>query len=162
MGNNSNPVGELAVIAQLKEVEFMQDGRCMIEASLVSRHRISSHFIEESTQGLHFCTVENLCDDPVSELVRTEIEEKRQRARGLVASFRDIMGSSQMEQAHGAEPSASDIEGFSLWLISITKISAQGKLAMLGSTNTLDRLNKGIAELEPLIERMRVHKFCKE
>jgi hypothetical protein len=42
---------------QIKECEFQSDGRCYIAAKLVSRCRISEHFVEDATQGLHYCQV---------------------------------------------------------------------------------------------------------
>jgi hypothetical protein len=47
-------------IQQIKECEFQSDGRCYIAAKLVSRCRISEHFVEDATQGLHYCQVRPL------------------------------------------------------------------------------------------------------
>jgi Lon protease-like protein len=44
--NYTAKVGDVALIAQLEEVEFMSDGRCMLEAKLTSRHIIVDHFGE--------------------------------------------------------------------------------------------------------------------
>jgi hypothetical protein len=49
-----------AVQFQIKECEFQSDGRCYIAAKLVSRCRISEHFVEDATQGLHYCQVRPL------------------------------------------------------------------------------------------------------
>ena len=67
LNNNVSVPGDLAVVAELKEVEFSEDGRCEIEASLTSRNRIIECFVEEGTGGLHFCKIEELTDEPVKE-----------------------------------------------------------------------------------------------
>jgi hypothetical protein len=37
-------VGDIALKAVLKEVEFLPDGRCLLEAKLEGRYRILEHF----------------------------------------------------------------------------------------------------------------------
>jgi hypothetical protein len=37
-------VGDIALIAKMKEVEFLADGRCLLEATLSSRYKISEHY----------------------------------------------------------------------------------------------------------------------
>ena len=39
-------VGDIALVAKLKEVEFLSDGRCLLEAVLTGRFKIVEHYGE--------------------------------------------------------------------------------------------------------------------
>jgi hypothetical protein len=40
-------IGDVALLAQLEEVEFLPDGRCMLEAKLSGRFTIVDHYGEQ-------------------------------------------------------------------------------------------------------------------
>jgi hypothetical protein len=42
--NYNARIGDIALIAELEEVEFLPDGRCLLEAKLTGRHIITDHF----------------------------------------------------------------------------------------------------------------------
>lgn len=65
--NFNAAVGDVALVAVLEEVEFLADGRCMLQAKISNRMVISDHYIEDGTQGLHFCRLLPLVDDLVTE-----------------------------------------------------------------------------------------------
>eukprot|EP00960_Hanusia_phi_P048146 758784-Hanusia_phi.AAC.9 len=58
-------VGDVGVIAELSEVEFLPDGRAHVQAKCRDRFRIVDTWIEDGTQGLHWCKVEIIHDEPV-------------------------------------------------------------------------------------------------
>ncbi|CAM9494516.1 unnamed protein product, partial [Sphacelaria rigidula] len=67
-----------------RECEFLADGRVLLDAKLVSRQTVADHFVEEGTQGLHFCRLEPRIDDPpADDRATVELEELHQRTRGM-------------------------------------------------------------------------------
>ena len=46
------------------ECEFLSDGRVLLVAKLTSRHTVTDHFVEEGTQGLHYCRLAERTDEP--------------------------------------------------------------------------------------------------
>lgn len=45
-------VGDVALVAVLEEVEFMADGRCMLQAKLSSRMIITEHYGKNQRQHI--------------------------------------------------------------------------------------------------------------
>jgi hypothetical protein len=64
--------GDVALVARLTDLEFLHDGRCMLEARMHSRFKLRELFVEPGTQGLSYCKMsEELVDDPVDVTTRT-------------------------------------------------------------------------------------------
>ena len=57
---NSTVTGDVAVIAELTDVTFLEGGRVLLDAKLLSRNIIVDSYIEEGTQGLHYCCLREL------------------------------------------------------------------------------------------------------
>jgi Lon protease-like protein len=74
--------GDIALVAHVSECEVMPDGRAYLAARLRTRVRVVEHWVEESTAGLYFCTVEDVHDAPLS-------DEDRRRARDALSSVRE-------------------------------------------------------------------------
>lgn len=109
-------VGDVALVVELKEVEFLADGRCLLEGLLVSRQRIAEHYVEQGTQGLHYCRLESLRDDGLGEQRRQQADYLSQQLRTLLASLGGGSSRRLLEQGLGSPPQ--DLENFSLWLLS--------------------------------------------
>lgn len=133
-------IGDPALVAQLEEVEFMADGRCILEAKLTSRHIIVDHYIEEGTQGLHFCRLQKLEDDSmVDDPVKlNRCVELMQVSRLLTDALIEGPMRARIEQRYGAPPTSP--EPFSLWLCQIAPLRDSDKMRLLKSTDTLLRL----------------------
>eukprot|EP00602_Paraphysomonas_sp_CaronLab_P011327 CAMPEP_0185041458 /NCGR_PEP_ID=MMETSP1103-20130426/40755_1 /TAXON_ID=36769 /ORGANISM="Paraphysomonas bandaiensis, Strain Caron Lab Isolate" /LENGTH=367 /DNA_ID=CAMNT_0027581187 /DNA_START=247 /DNA_END=1350 /DNA_ORIENTATION=+ len=58
---------DVALVAQIREIEFLRDGRCCVEAKVMNgRYRIKDIYEEEGTAGLHYCELESICDRELS------------------------------------------------------------------------------------------------
>ena len=67
----SATIGDIALVANLEECEFLADGRAIIQAKISSRRVITDHYVEEGTQGLHFCRLAPFEDDPMDDESRS-------------------------------------------------------------------------------------------
>eukprot|EP01038_Epipyxis_sp_PR26KG_P008665 gene8665-11708_t len=146
-------LGDIILIAVIKEVEFMADGRCVLEAILSKRHKIVEHYIEEGTYGLHYCRVEEFHDEEIP--TPSLIYGNELHAEAVVLANTIMEGSSNrlaIERRCGAMPN--DIQSFSLWLIGITPLSDAEKYALFQSKLTIQRLERGIDGLRVLVTRM--------
>ncbi len=83
--NYSASIGDVALVAELKECEFFSDGRCLLEAVMTGRHRIMEHYVEEGTQGLHFVRLEPFSDEPVTDAAAREALQECWRVGQLLA-----------------------------------------------------------------------------
>ncbi|CAM9297511.1 unnamed protein product [Chrysoparadoxa australica] len=137
--------GDVAVMAEIRECEFLADGRAVLEAELRGRYTIVSHFIEEGTQGLHYCQVQELHDvEPTEEEVHQLDALKRsvtEKAEQVISPIKH-----QVMNTHGPIPSTAEALG--LWLASVLPLPIPEKQAMLSSNNTLERLKIVGAKLE--------------
>ena len=155
--NYNSVVGDVALIAELQEVEFLLDGRVLLEAKIRSRHTIVDAYIEEGTQGLHYCCLNDLKDEPVVEDVQSELEILMQQGKSLVSELKSLSHWGQLEQIHGEEPRRA--EPFSLWLVSVTKtMKTSDKMALLKSTNTVERLSNVMENLATWISDEKLHR----
>mmetsp|Transcript_33659 Transcript_33659/g.82073 ORF Transcript_33659/g.82073 Transcript_33659/m.82073 type:complete len:81 (+) Transcript_33659:510-752(+) len=50
-------VGDMGVIAEITDIEFLADGRAHLQAKCRDRFTIKEAWIEDGTQGLHWCKV---------------------------------------------------------------------------------------------------------
>lgn len=113
--------GDVALIAELKEVSFMRDGRSELEARIVGRYTIVSTFVEDGTGGLSYCRVEALSDEePAPErmpAVRAASEAARSLAFALFMERREIK--QVVVDRYGEMPSARSPEALSLWIAAV-------------------------------------------
>jgi len=150
--------GEVAVLAEVEECEFLHDGRVLLEAKIKSRHIITDAYIEDGSEGLHYARLRDLQDEPVAEENKSEFQQLLQQGRALVSDMRDLGFLSQLQSVHGDEPRSP--ESFSLWLVSIAKtMKTPDKMALLKCTNTEERL-RGV--MESLANWVREEQLCKE
>ena len=84
--NYSARIGDVAVVAKIDECEFLADGRAVIQAKIVTRHKIIDTYVEEGTQGLHYCRLEKVVDEPMD-------EEQTAQATSLIEVSYVIWGS---------------------------------------------------------------------
>jgi Lon protease-like protein len=156
---NRLEVGELALVADVKEAEFLADGRCILEANLSKRSRIVEHYVEDGTQGLCYCRVEPVNDDPVPPELAEEASTLKARALVLVNEMlADDFTRRQVTEQYCAMPT-SDLEAFSMWLCCVGPLGARDVSAALAQRNTLERLRLGIRHLERLLEQRRNPRF---
>jgi Lon protease-like protein len=149
--NYSAKVDDIALIAELKEVEFMVDGRCILEAILSKRKRITYHFIEDGTHGLHFCKLENFDDLPIEEAYKQHAAALHERTTLLANFFLETHSRNSLEYHYGTMPT--ELEAFSLWLCAISPLSEIEKYHFLTTRNTLERIDKCKQKLEAFLER---------
>lgn len=56
----------------------------LLDAKLTTRQTVVDHFVEEGTQGLHYCRLELRSDEaPVNDEAAVELEDLHQRTRAL-------------------------------------------------------------------------------
>eukprot|EP00802_Teleaulax_amphioxeia_P012936 Tamp_12982.p1 GENE.Tamp_12982~~Tamp_12982.p1 ORF type:complete len:272 (+),score=12.68 Tamp_12982:831-1646(+) len=55
-------VGDVGVVADLTDVEFLPDGRALLQAKCRERFHVLETWVEDGTQGLHWCKVAKLPD----------------------------------------------------------------------------------------------------
>ena len=149
---NAN-VGDVALRACLKEVEFLPDGRCLLEAKLEGRYRILEHFVEDGTQGLHYCRMEPFSDLPIPPEDTPVIESLMVEADELCKQLLQGNIKQKIEAYHGLPPR--EVEAFSLWLCGVCLTNSTQKMEMLKCVNTLSRLQVGLGSLRLLLQRIQ-------
>ena len=149
---NAN-IGDVALRACLKEVEFLPDGRCLLEAKLEGRYRILEHFVEDGTQGLHYCRMEPFCDLPIPPEDTSTVESLMAEAEELCRQLLQGNIKQKIEAYHGLPPR--EVEAFSLWLCGVCLTNSTQKMEMLKSVNTLSRLRGGLDSLRLLLQRIQ-------
>jgi len=156
----SASIGDIALVALLEEVEFMADGRCTLQARLSSRMTISDHYIEEGTQGLHFCRLTPLSDDPMEEDQIPIVADLVNLATLIVGSFFTGPIRARLEARYGVAPppssGAAGAEAFSLWMAAICPLPESEKGRLLGSTDTAERLRTTVGCFSVLVRQTPV------
>ena len=67
-----------------RECEFLSDGRVLLAAKLISRKTVVESFVEEGTQGLHYCRLEERGDEPLGdEESLADFQDVHRRTREL-------------------------------------------------------------------------------
>jgi Lon protease-like protein len=147
--------GDVALIAELKEVRFMRDGRSELEARIVGRYTIvESPYVEEGTGGLSYCRLTELQDAPpasaeAAEALRQASAKAREVAHTLFYERRDIKA--VVVDRYGDMPGPHTPEALSLWIAAVLPTeNRQEKHALLVCTDTLYRLNTCLAKLQAL------------
>lgn len=132
-------VGDVALIASISECTFMHDGRCLLEAKITSRVVITEHFVEDGTQGLHFCSFKKLEDIPIT------IDSEEFTILGTyVNQFHELMGrlddrvKASLEDRFGPIPTSDPVQ-ISFYLLAISNLRGHSKLELLKEQNTLTR-----------------------
>lgn len=147
-------VGDIALIAEVKEAEFLSDGRCIVEANLCKRSRVVEHYVEDGTQGLHYCRLEPLPDDVVALDHLTALGALKVRATGLVEELAsDDYVRRVVDEQFGAMPA--ETEAFSFWLACVSPLSERDKAGVLHSRNTSERIQVCVDRLEAYLEQRR-------
>ena len=131
----SASVGDPALIAKVDECEFYADGRAMIQAKIGKRYTITEHYVEEGTQGLHYCRLAPLHDEPMD-------EEQQSQATSLIEVSHVIWGSlfsrnvkDRLEFRFGKAPvvATAGPEMFSLWMVAVSPLPESEKNRLLSS-----------------------------
>lgn len=148
-------IGDVALKAVLKEVEFLPDGRCLLEAKLEGRYRILEFFVEDGTQGLHYCRMEPFCDEEMNETDASEVLALRDAGHALCRQLMQGNIRQRIESCHGLPPM--EVEAFSLWLCGVCVKDHQIKMEQLRSRATLDRMRVGIESLRHLVNRLELY-----
>jgi len=146
-------VGTVVIIAHVVEARFLPDGRCMLEARLVSRASVTEHSVEEGTGELSHVRVAPLFDKPMS-------AEEEKAATGVAQTAADRWNSLSegerqvMQQIAGPPPQPRDISQYSMWVAAVAassesgfwpSISLEEQRLLLEGTDTLPRLEKSLA-----------------
>jgi hypothetical protein len=140
----------VALIAELKEVSFMRDGRAELEARIVGRYTIVDAFVEEGTGGLSYCRVEPLADEEVAPERMPELRAASEEARALASALfmerREIKA--VVVDRYGTLPSARSPEALSLWIAAVLPTeNRHEKHGLLVSRDTLHRIQACTARL---------------
>ncbi|CAN0177292.1 unnamed protein product [Scytosiphon promiscuus] len=132
-------VGDVALVAQLSECEFLSDGRVLLVAKLTSRNTVIDHFVEEGTQGLHYCRLEERVDDtpPPGGQDAARLEELHARTRHLAQRVIEPVTSQVIDRYGQIPPTA---EGLSMWTTSVLPMTLGEKHALLAGRSTVERL----------------------
>lgn len=140
MNSNQVSVGDVALTALIEEAEFLPDGRCLLEANLIKRETIVETFVEDGTQGLHFCRTEALSDIPLREDELEHAAEMKAFAESLIDTMEGTMKKG-LEHRFGPMP-RNDYETLSLWFLGVAPIDPSRKLALLKTRDTMERFGE--------------------
>lgn len=151
---NRTELSGVALVAELEEAEFLADGRCLLEATLKRRGRVVEQYVEDGTQGLHFCRMEPFADEEVPASMVENLQQLRLRATTLANQLlTDGHTRRMVEHQFGSMPA--DAEMFSMWFASISPLSEGEKVQALHSRSTVDRLTLSVQRTEAYVERRR-------
>ena len=146
--------GDIALIAEVKEAEFLSDGRCIVEANLCKRSRVVEHYVEDGTQGLHYCRLEPLPDDVVAPDQLGELIVLKGRAMAMVEELvAEDYVRRVVDEQYGAMPS--ETEAFSFWLACVSPLSERDKAGVLHSRSTSERIQVCVDRLDVYLEQRR-------
>jgi len=59
--------GDIGLVAHVVECQFLHDGRALLEANIISRFKITDHWVEEGTHNLFYCQYEEFEDEKDNE-----------------------------------------------------------------------------------------------
>eukprot|EP00904_Undaria_pinnatifida_P005291 jgi/Undpi1/1892/HiC_scaffold_12.g05279.m1 len=126
------------MMQRVSECEFLSDGRVLLVAKLASRHTVVDHFVEDGTQGLHYCRLEPRHDDhPTDPDEAAKLESLHERTRALATRVVEPVTRQIVERYGEMPPSA---VGLSYWAASVLPLTVREKQALLSARSTTDRL----------------------
>jgi len=140
--------GDVGVSADLTDVEFLPDGRALLQAKCRERFKVLDAWVEDGTQGLHWCKVELLPDDPPPTTDEEDSEAMAAKVRAQAGEcsqiFDTMMGRfgglrSEIDSTHGPKP-VDNAERLSFWLASVLPVNYVNKHSLLTTRCTLTRL----------------------
>ncbi|TFJ88153.1 hypothetical protein NSK_000507 [Nannochloropsis salina CCMP1776] len=147
--------GDIALIAELKEVRFMRDGRSELEARIAGRFTIAEDpYVEDGTGGLSYCRLKELRDESpksaeASQALRQASEKAREMAHAIFLERRDIKA--VVVDRYGEMPGPQTPEALSLWIAAVLPTeNRQIKHDLLVSTDTSHRLEVCMSKLQAL------------
>eukprot|EP00283_Hemiselmis_rufescens_P017291 CAMPEP_0173445108 /NCGR_PEP_ID=MMETSP1357-20121228/33607_1 /TAXON_ID=77926 /ORGANISM="Hemiselmis rufescens, Strain PCC563" /LENGTH=260 /DNA_ID=CAMNT_0014411241 /DNA_START=38 /DNA_END=821 /DNA_ORIENTATION=+ len=137
-------VGDMGVIAEITDIEFLADGRAHLQAKCRERFTIKETWIEDGTQGLHWCKVELVHDGRGGDDEGGANDSLEEVVADCDQLFANVMARSshlarEIESQYGSRPS--DPERFSFWLSSILPVPYGDKHSLLTCLNTKQRLS---------------------
>jgi len=144
-------VGDVALLANLEEAEFLAEGNCVIRAKIRNRYLVSEHFVEEGTQGLHFARLEKLMDSPMLPEQTMQGNLLKSLCVAFIESLFPTHMRSRIEQQLGPMPSS--VSSFSLWATMLAPIPDPQKLTHLKSVDTMARMNALVEGFSALLTR---------
>ena len=130
-------VGDVGVVAEITEVEFMANGRAnlvvsgstilgaenskrrvrglslitaLLQAKCKERFRIKEHWVEDGTQGLHWCKIEFIRDDPPAD--PAVLTTHKDICKGLFDRFIGQCGAgarAEVDAVYGPQPEDSEV-----------------------------------------------------
>ncbi|KAG5187850.1 PUA-like domain-containing protein [Tribonema minus] len=144
--NYEASIGDVALIAEVKDCDFQSDGRCYLSATLIGRSRITDHYVEDGTHGLNYCQLETLVDEPIQPHEARFVTTLVQPIANFVSS---VLGPihSDVVKTHGEMPPVAREQEFSLFIAGVLPLGNAEKHSMLACTNTLERLRACAAAL---------------
>lgn len=152
--------GAVALVAELKEAEFLADGRCILEATLSKRCRVVEHYVEEGTQGLHYCRLDPFRDETGPAERQDALQALKTHAVALVEQLLPAGRTRRMVEDEFGPMPASDPEQFSMWFASISPLTQNEHVLALHSRDTFDRLQTCVQRVEAyLAQRQRGGRF---
>eukprot|EP00471_Norrisiella_sphaerica_P001857 CAMPEP_0184478478 /NCGR_PEP_ID=MMETSP0113_2-20130426/495_1 /TAXON_ID=91329 /ORGANISM="Norrisiella sphaerica, Strain BC52" /LENGTH=341 /DNA_ID=CAMNT_0026856287 /DNA_START=172 /DNA_END=1197 /DNA_ORIENTATION=+ len=134
--------GDVGLMAHVDECEFLPDGRALLKATIQQRVKVTNSWVEEGTQGLHYCNMERYDEED------KEVDEGEYEAIVKIAqSFLSRIPGLQEQIVHhiGEQPSHADATRWSFWFAAmVTMISRAGDraTALLKTKKTMDRLQR--------------------
>lgn len=131
--------GNVGVVANVVECQFLHDGRALLEAVITTRFKITDHWVEEGTNNLYYCKYDEIIDETEN---GDEIAALHQKGLANVEKFTggfDPIRQFTLKEVLGEFPSErSTPSAVCWWLIkAMSKIgdtmSNQEKMALLCS-----------------------------
>ncbi len=129
---NKNDVG---LLCELKECQILADGRAMLTAKCIHRIKIIDNWVENGTQGLHYCKCEEYNDFVLEGEQLTAVQEMRLQVSNHLAKHHSEAIKGFMAH-HGKEPD-NDV-GFSFWASNFLNMKLQK--ANYLTQSTFDRM----------------------
>jgi hypothetical protein len=173
-------VGELALVAEVKDVEFFADGRCFLEALLCKRSTIVEHYVEDGTHGLSYCRLVPINDIPVATVTALQDASSGTNVNSDTSStaivgfnrdsylrLRDVAqkhiqnlvlyGYVKQTDVIICNVNGSNLEAFTMWLAGASPLSTREKHLALEMTSGYDRLKLCVERLDAFFEERPRH-----
>mmetsp|Transcript_23965 Transcript_23965/g.42463 ORF Transcript_23965/g.42463 Transcript_23965/m.42463 type:complete len:343 (-) Transcript_23965:133-1161(-) len=153
-------VDDVGLLAYVDECEFLPDGRALLKATIQKRIKVTNSWVEEGTQGLHYCQF-----SMYEEAERVEPNDPLLvQNHSKLSQFLSEVPSLRERVSHhiGKEPQISDPTAWSFWFAGFTTMisrsgSRQHALDMLRTTSTRERLANSGLILKDILRATRLN-----
>jgi len=132
--------GDVGLMAYVDECEFLPDGRALLKAKIQQRVQVSNSWVEEGTQGLHYCQIRAF-EEENKEMDADEMKDIVNLADNFLKTVPGLR--EKIVRYVGKQPSPSQPTKWSFWfaaLVTMISRAGQNALPLLKTKSTSERL----------------------